>query len=167
MPIYGSSLYVQHYVLLCHVYYDIKAVCQCFLSVDCIGGCMSVLCFCSVVSLCVLPPKFLYVSVHLLLMCVYKLFIDVCKRKPSQLFPPDLCGWARICCSSSIWKSHCHLSQILYCSSCCRWWHNQLLDLGGNYFFTQIQIDLDHIYSLNIWNPFFKIALCDINYASS
>ncbi len=37
--------------------------------------------------------------------------------------------------SQVMWKTRCQLSQTLDWSCCCKGWHNQLLDLGGNYFF--------------------------------
>ncbi len=39
-------------------------------------------------------------------------------------------------------------------------WHNQLLDLGGNYFFTWGQVGLDSFFSLNKWKHHLKTAFC-------
>ncbi len=38
--------------------------------------------------------------------------------------------------STVMWNTHCQLLQMLDCSCCCKGGHNQLLHLGGNYFFT-------------------------------
>ncbi len=54
------------------------------------------------------------------------------------------CGWIKTILqrrvgqnsSTVMWKTHCQLSQTLDCSCFCKVWHNQLLYLGGIYFFT-------------------------------
>lgn len=46
-----------------------------------------------------------------------------------------------------MWKTHCQLTLILDCSSCCQGWHNQLLSLGKN-FFTLDQVGFDHVFPL-------------------
>ncbi len=65
-------------------------------------------------------------------------------NSPFMLEKTLQCGWIKTILqrrvgqnsSTAMRKTHCQLSQTLDCSCCCKGWHNQLLDLGGNYFFT-------------------------------
>ncbi len=68
---------------------------------------------------------------------------------------PLQCGWIKTILqrrvgqnsSTAMWKTHCQVLQMLDCSCCCKGWHNQLFDLGGNYFL-QSQVGLNSFFPL-------------------
>ncbi len=78
------------------------------------------------------------------------------------------CGWIKTILqrregqnsSTAMWRTRCQLSHMLDCSCCCEVWHNQLLDLGANYFFHIEPGRLEQLFSLNRWNHYFKTAFC-------
>ncbi len=48
----------------------------------------------------------------------------------------------------------------LDCSCCCKGWHNQLLDLGGQFIFQVVPGRFGQLFSLNKWNHHLKTAFC-------
>lgn len=58
--------------------------------------------------------------------------------------------------SESTFRHRSVNDSLLDCSSCCQRWHNQLLGLGGNYFFSHSQVGLD----TDKWNHHLKTAFC-------
>ena len=71
-------------------------------------------------------------------------------KRPFMASPPNVAELKTILqriagqnSSTAMWKTHCQLLLTLDCRCCCQGLHNHLLGLGGNYFFTLGQVDLD------------------------